>query len=119
MSYSPSNTPYYVKNIEGPMRKYYVNKERAARELLFYNVQGRPAEYNAFDRDFAIINVFFGDANTIGRTYYRSLKSFHHSESYISQNTRDTQRRRGLTSCRPLEDFVVFFLDSAFYHLQS
>ena len=39
MSYSPSNTPYYVKNIAGPMRKYYVNKERAARELLLYNVR--------------------------------------------------------------------------------
>ena len=39
MSYSPSNTPDYVKNIAGPMRKYYVNKEREARELLLYNVQ--------------------------------------------------------------------------------
>ena len=118
MSYRTSNTPDYVKNIQGPMRKYYVNKERAARELLFYNVQGRPAEYNAFDRDFAIINVFFGDANTIGRTYYRSFKSFHHSGTYISQNTRDTRRRLGLTSYRPSEDFVASFLDSAFYPSQ-
>ena len=119
MSYSPSNTPDYVKNIAGPMRKYYVNKEKEARELLLYNVQGRPAEYNAFDRDFAIINVFFGDANTIGRTYYRSLKSFHHSETYNSQNMRDTRRRLGLTSYHPLEDFVASFLGSAFYPLQK
>ena len=41
MSYSPSNTPDYVKNIAGPMRKYYVNKEKEARELLLYNVQVR------------------------------------------------------------------------------
>ena len=39
MSYRTSNTPDYVKNIQGPMRKYYVNKERAARELLLYNVR--------------------------------------------------------------------------------
>ena len=81
--------------------------------------QTRPAEYNAFDRDFAIINVFFGDANAIGRIYVMSIKSFHYAQTCNSQNTRDTQKRRGLTSCHPSEDFVASFLDLAFYHLQS
>ena len=38
-SYDPSNTPDYVKNILGPMRKYYISEDRAEMELLSSNVQ--------------------------------------------------------------------------------
>lgn len=79
--------------------------------------QRRPAEYNAFAKDFAIINVFFGDSNAIGRIYM-PIESFHYAQTFNSQNTKDTQKRRGLTSCRPLEDFVGFSSDSACSPLQ-
>ena len=38
-SYDPSNTPDYVKNILGPMRKYYISEDRAEMELLSSNVK--------------------------------------------------------------------------------
>ena len=41
--------------------------------------QRRPAEYNAFAKDFAIINVFFGDSNAIGRIYM-PIESFHYAQ---------------------------------------
>ena len=59
MSYSPSNTPDYVKNIQGPMRKYYVKKERAARELLLYNV--RVTETHISRTEYVKISTFRED----------------------------------------------------------
>ena len=38
-TYNQSNIPEYVKNIVGPMRKYYINDKRATKELLAANVQ--------------------------------------------------------------------------------
>ena len=38
-TYNQSNIPEYVKNILGPMRKYYISEKRAAKELLAANVQ--------------------------------------------------------------------------------
>ena len=51
MSYDPRNTPDYVKNILGPMRRHYINDRRAQMELLSSNVK---------DRNFTLIfNVDF------------------------------------------------------------
>ena len=38
-SYDPENTPYYARNILGPMRKYYTSDKRADKELLSGNIQ--------------------------------------------------------------------------------
>ena len=38
-SYDPSNTPYYIRNIQGPRRKYYINEKRAEVELLSSNIE--------------------------------------------------------------------------------
>lgn len=38
-SYDPSNTPDYIRNIQGPRRKYYINEKRAEVELLSSNIE--------------------------------------------------------------------------------
>ena len=40
-SYDPSNTPDYIRNIQGPRRKYYINEKRAEVELLSSNIEVR------------------------------------------------------------------------------
>jgi len=70
-TYDPENTPDYVHKILGPMRKYYINDARADRELLQSLVHGQ-VSYNAFERDIAIINIFYGDATAM--EYERGLK---------------------------------------------
>ena len=38
-SYDPRSIPDYASNIMGPMRKYYITKEREEEELLSSNVK--------------------------------------------------------------------------------
>ena len=85
-SYDPANIPDYASSILGPMRSYYTSKEREDKELLSANVevsdssrwrnkviyhkfQKRSAGYNAFEKDIAIINIFFGDATAMGEYF--------------------------------------------------
>ena len=42
-SYYPINIPDYASNILGPRRTFYINKNRADRELLASNVKVRRA----------------------------------------------------------------------------
>ena len=38
-SYDPANIPDYASSILGPMRRYYISKEREDKELLSANVE--------------------------------------------------------------------------------
>ena len=38
-SYDPANIPDYVSSILGPIRRYYISKEREDKELLSANVE--------------------------------------------------------------------------------
>ena len=38
-SYDPTNMPDYARSILGPMRRYYISKEREDKELLSANVK--------------------------------------------------------------------------------
>ena len=43
-SYDPANTPDYASSILGPMRRYYISKEREDKELLSANVEVRNSD---------------------------------------------------------------------------
>ena len=43
-SYDPANIPDYASNILGPMRRYYISKEREDKELLSANVEVRNSD---------------------------------------------------------------------------
>ena len=43
-SYDPANIPDYASSILGPMRRYYISKEREDKELLSANVKVRNSD---------------------------------------------------------------------------
>ena len=51
-SYYPINIPDYASNILGPRRTFYINKNRADRELLASNVKVRRAYYTILSHEF-------------------------------------------------------------------
>ena len=51
-SYYPINIPDYASNILGPRRTFYINKNRANRELLASNVKVRRAYYTILSHKF-------------------------------------------------------------------
>ena len=51
-SYYPINIPDYASNILGPRRTFYINKNRADRELLASNVKVRIAYYTILSHKF-------------------------------------------------------------------
>ena len=51
-SYYPINIPDYASNILGPRRAFYINKNRADRELLASNVKVHRAYYTILSHKF-------------------------------------------------------------------
>ena len=53
--------------------KYYLTSVRYGIERLFENICDKPMQdvpmYNAFERDIAVLNMFFGDSTVFGKWF--------------------------------------------------
>ena len=45
-SYNKTNIPKYAEDIKGPIRKYYINEKRSAKEIISANVQVNHNKFN-------------------------------------------------------------------------
>ena len=52
--------PDYVAGLAGPTRRLYPGKKFQQEVLLPNSTQNREKEYNAFDQDIAVLNIYFG-----------------------------------------------------------
>ena len=65
LCYSP---PDYVARVESPIRQHYP-VARAKEQEIIESIR-EDSEYNAYDKDIAVVNIFFGKPTTIGRRFY-------------------------------------------------
>ena len=75
---SVSANPRYLDDVQGPLRLKYPN-DMAGKELItqltevlpktliwyFFVFKGKPT-YNAYEKDIAVVNIFFGDSTVFG-----------------------------------------------------
>ena len=57
--------PDYVARVESPMRSHYPGQRAEGQEII-ESLVGDP-DYNAYEKDIAVVNIFFGKPTTIGR----------------------------------------------------
>ena len=65
LCYSP---PDYVARVESPIRQHYP-VPRAKEQEIIESIR-EDSEYNAYDKDIAVVNIFFGKPTTIGRRFF-------------------------------------------------
>ena len=105
--YKDMEEPKYIQNMETPMRETYPTPTMKETELLstlvevvqtlqmtqqifnsFLNKYSlnlqKNVYYNMFERDLAVVNIFFGEATAIGNLIYQ----YHFSNLFLLQNTR-------------------------------
>ena len=74
--------PSYIENLESPLRMSYPSEELQERELmrnlaevlvffiqiltLIFKYCQENSVYNAFEKDIAVINIFFGESTALG-----------------------------------------------------
>ena len=56
--------PDYVARVESPIRQHYP-VPRAKEQEIIESIR-EDSEYNAYDKDIAVVNIFFGKPTTIG-----------------------------------------------------
>ena len=56
--------PDYVARVESPMRAHYPVARAEGQEII-ESLVGDP-DYNAYEKDIAVVNIFFGKPTTIG-----------------------------------------------------
>ena len=71
----------------------------------------RDLSYNAYEKDIAIVNIFFGDSTVFGRYFIANV----FTKSISIQNLRDRRRWLGWTSSLALAASADFALASALF----
>ena len=66
--------PDYVARVESPIRKHYP-VPRAKEQEIIESIR-EDSEYNAYDKDIAVVNIFFGKPTTIGRGFLLNYFKF-------------------------------------------
>ena len=62
--------PDYVAGLAGPTRRLYPGEKFQQEVLLPNSTQNRQKEYNAFDEDIAVLNIYFGKDTVPGLHSY-------------------------------------------------
>ena len=65
--------PDYVARVESPIRQHYP-VPRAKEQEIIESIR-EDSEYNAYDKDIAVVNIFFGKPTTIGEGFLSYLFS--------------------------------------------
>ena len=63
-----SSLPDYVARVESPMRSHYPVARAEGQEIIESLVED--PDYNAYEKDIPVVNIFFGKPTTIGRLHY-------------------------------------------------
>ena len=59
-----SSLPDYVARVESPMRSHYPVARAEGQEIIESLVED--PDYNAYEKDIAVVNIFFGESTVFG-----------------------------------------------------